>query len=388
MTEANRGQVRIQFADGSLVTSFQNFVSRDTFTDPLTHFEFETAPPRSQFQDYRNRLSKGELLTLKINGATQGAFIIQTARTSISPKGALKIHVTALPPLITPYQASVDPDIVNLSSQTDVPVSQAVLKAMAPFGFTNLITDQRANVQSLTGFQVRGKKGDTDAAKLKLQDAQAQQGETAYQFCARILNHLGVCLRMSVDGTLLVSAPDYFQDPIYSLVQGSGVGDRFIENIEIEDSNDEQFSELLVRGNRKQDPDTNEVSRPNATLKAIDAFPNGLSLYKSFTAAYKPKVMLDKHARDPSRCASICKLALGLRAARAWTLTGEVDGFVSQTGAVWTVNTVANVSLDAIGFRQPLWVLDVERRENERDGSKTRLKLLPLGSLLLGDVPS
>jgi len=387
MTEENRGVVRIQTGDGSPVT-FQNFTARDAFTDPLTRFEFDTAPPRSQFDDYRRRLTKGEICTLKINGATQGSFIIETTRTIISPTGGLKLHVAAVSPLITPYQASVDPDIVNVHSTSDVPVSDVILKAFAPFGFDKIIYNTRANVQSLTGFQIGGKKPDTIERKLKVQDAQAQQGEATYQFAARLLNHLGVCMRMSVSGTLLVGAPDYLQAPCASLVQGRGDGDRFIESIEIEDTNDEQFSEVIARGNRVTNPETNETSRPKAALTAEEAFPNGLSLYKSHAAAYKPKVLLDKHARDPQRCASIAKLVLGLRAARAWVLTGEVDGFVSKNGAVWSVDTVVNVTIDALGFKQPLWVLDREFRLSPNDGSKTRLRCIPLGSLLLGDVPS
>jgi prophage tail gpP-like protein len=55
---------------------------------------------------------------------------------------------------------------------------------------------------------------------------------------------------------------------------------------------------------------------------------------------------------------------------------------------VWSVDTVVTVSIPSEGIQEPMWILEREFRMSDGDGSKTRLKLLPLGSLLLGDVPA
>lgn len=424
MSERNRGNIRVQARDGTLLTAITRFRAHDTYTDPLTRFEFDAAPPRSDFNAYRDLLTKGEFVTLKINGASQGGFLIETVRTRISAEHGCTFSVQAVNPLITPHQGSVDPDVVNVSAQTDIPLSDTILKALGPYGFDRIVTDTRASVSTLTGFQVRGKKPDSFAQKLKIQNAQAQHGESAYQFCARLFTHLGVCLRLNPDGVLLVGAPDYTQDPIATLVQASTPGagpqgDHFIGDVEIADTNDDQFSHVIVRGNQPVDPQSTQTSRPslatmaaalpagsdvnafirqglssssttanNVSVAAGVAFTNGLSFYKSTPAAYKPKVIQDKHARDNDRCASVGKLVLGLRAAHAWQLHGVVDGFVSSTGAVWSVDTVVNVYVEAYGLSQPLWVLEREFNLDGNGGSTTRLVLIPLGSLLLGEVPS
>jgi hypothetical protein len=388
VSESNRGRPELRFNDGSTITNFQRFSTRDSFVDPLTHLEFETTPLKSELNDYRTKLQKGEFVTLRINGASQGGFLIQTVHKTISDTGGIKFALDCVSPLVTPYQGSVDPDIVNFHSPTDVGVEEAILKALAPYGFNSIVTDSRAHVNALAGVVVKGRKAPTDLRKLKHQDAQAQHGETCYAFITRIVTRLGVCVRLDVNGTVLVSAPDYTQSALYNLVQGEGVGDRFIGSIEITDTNDDQFSEVRTTGKRSTKASTSLTARPVGTLTADEAFGDLPCKYRSIAAAHKPKVIQDKHARDHERTISVAKLALGIRAHKAYQISGTVDGFVSQTGAVWSVDTVAHVKIDADNINGNFWILEREFTLDDHDGAKTKLKLIPLGSLLLGDVPS
>lgn len=382
----NAGAPRIQFSDGSQVAAFTTFSAHDTFNEPLPHFEFMATPPKEQADQYAALLQKGEFVTLKINDASQGGFLIQTIETIISATGGKTFHVDGISPLVTPYQGSVDPDIAQVHSATDIPVADFIVQVMAPYGFSVVVTDTRASVNSLTGVEVKGRKPATDASKLKHQDAQAQDGETAYQCCAKVFSHLGVCLRMAVEGTLLVGAPDYTQAPIAAVVQGTGIGDRFIGDVKIVDSNDGQFSAVVVRGNRVVDPDSGVTARPASTIAASDVLGSTRAVYRSTPAAYKPKNYRDKQARDDARCTSKAKEILGRTSHKAFQVKGTVGGFVSQTGAVWTVDTVVSVKVDAYGLNENMWVLS---RSFHLDvhGAKTDLVLIPLGSLLLGDIP-
>jgi prophage tail gpP-like protein len=414
------GAPEIHFPDGSKLASFTSFSATETFNDPLPRFTFTAAPPSTQADAYAAQLQKGEFVTLKVNGASQGGFLVQTVKTVISASGGKTFHVEAISPLITPYQGSVDPDVIQLHSPTDVQVSDFILNVMRPYGFDTIITDTAASVNALTGVEVRGRKPATDASKLKHQDAQAQDGETAYACCAKVFSHLGVCMRLSVDGTLLVQAPDYVQPPLYSLVQGTGVGDRFMGEIEITDSNDEQFSEVVVRGNRVASSSSDLTARPAGFIRAIDVLPanptgsfidpNSLipvggskqttttvaaaqalagsrAIYRSTPAPFKPKNRRDKQARDNARCLSKAKELLGRTAWRAFHVKASVNGFVSQTGAVWAVDTVASVKIDAYGLNENMWIMSREFHLDGTGGTKTMLTLIPLGSLLLGDVP-
>jgi hypothetical protein len=392
MGDKSRASVVMHFADGEVIDTWQSVSLKDAFTDPLGQLELETSPPRPKFIDYRNRLAKGELVTILVNGVNQGGFLIQTVERTHGARGGMSIRITCHTPLVTPYQGHVDPDL-SVKAQTDVPVEDVVLKALGPFGFDRIIADSHAHVDAISGRPI-GRGSSASAAltvkQLKHQESKAQKGETAYQYCARIFTRLGVALRCAADGTLLLAAPDFNQDPAYSLVSDLGTsgrdGDRFVGELHIHDSNDDQYSESQVRGVQQDKPDQDSTERPVARVKATDVLP-ARSAYSSFAASHKPKIGKDSNARDAARCRSVAKLELGLRAVNAFTVSGEVDGWISKTGRVWTVDTVANVYVEAEGIDEPMWVMERTLMQDPGGGQRCRLKLCPLGALILGELP-
>lgn len=390
MAQGNRAAVRMQFNDGTVFSEWLSLESRDTWTDPLGMHKFEAAPGRARIPLYQEHLKKGELVTLFVNNANQGGFLIQTVTTRVSAKSGVTFSVECQTPLITPYQGSVDPKL-SFKGQADAPIADIVLKALGPYGFdTEIDGDNTANVSAITGKPLKGGASPRAVDELKQDQCAAQEGETAYQFCARLLTRYGVALHCNVDGALIIRAPDYGHDPVATLIQSAdpnAEGDRFIDDIEIVDTNDDQFSECRVRGNPNDQPGQTQTALPDATVPA-----NYLSLqrpaYKSSTAAsYKPLIIKDKNARDRSRCVSVAKLAMGIRAKDAFTISGTVDGFVSTTGYIWTAGTMVNVRIEAIGFDEPMWILERTLTQDRNGGQKTRLKLIVPGSLVLGDAP-
>lgn len=382
--EASRGNVVLHFADGTKIDTWNNFTLHDSFIDPLGKLEFETAPARDRVQEYRERLTKGQLVTLLINGNSQGGFIIQEVHRSISAAGGVKFKIHCVTPLITPYQGSVDPDLA-FHSQTDTPLETVILKALAPYGFDKLVSDSAGHVNTLSGLPIGGRAAPFPVTALKYKEAQAHEGETAYHFCARLFARVGCVLRMHADGSLLLSTPDYTQRACAAITQGTGPGDRCVGTIEIIDSNDDQFSQATCRGERSDDAGQTQTGRPVGTVTAAALHPERPT-YQSFAAAYKPKIHLDKHARDKERCTSVATLILGSRASKAFSVGVEVDGFVSQTGAIWTVDTIVHVKIDADGIDEDMWVLE-RTFTLDGTGQKTKLKLLPKFALQLGTIP-
>lgn len=389
MAQGNRTRISMRFNDGTAFDEWLSLELRDTWTDPLGSLKFEAAPGRERVGLYQQKLQKGELVTVLVNDVSQGGYLIQTVRTTVSARLGVMFSVECQTPLITPYQASIDPK-VSFKSQTDAPITTILDKAFAPFGFKDLIGDPTANVSAITGRALKGGQAAFNVDVLKQDQAAAQEGETAYQFAARLITRLGLALHCSFDGVLLLNAPDYEQAPSYDLVQSDDPkvsGDRFIDDIEIVDTNDNQFSECRVRGNPNDRSGQTQTALPDVTVKAADVLP-ARSAYASSTAApYKPLIIKDKNARDRDRCISVAKLALGIRAKDAFVLSGEVDGFVSTSGAVWTTGTLANVRVDALGFREPMFILGRDLTRSRDRGDITRLRLIPKGALVLGDVP-
>ena len=381
-----RGHVVMHFGDGNTIDAWDSLDWKENFTEPLGDVTFEVRPPRPQFKDYRKRLQKGELVTILINGVNQGGFLVNETETTIGDDGC-GIRISCHTPLITPYEGNVDPDL-SLSTTADVPVLNAVLQAMKPYGFTRIVGDAASNVAAMSGRPLGGQVPAVNVQALKHRDAVAHEGETAYAFCSRIFTRLGCALRVNAQGTLMVSAPLYEQavnDTLRQSFTGGKSGDYFIGEVKIHDSNAGQFSEYVVRGQRSLD-DSDLTARPNIRVTEAEIHPNRPS-YQSTAAPYKPKVFKDHSSRDKQRAKNVALLESGLRAQKAFHITGEVDGFVSSTGRIWQTDMMVRVVVEAADIDEAMWILEVRRRQDAKGGQRTAFKLLPKGALVLGEQP-
>lgn len=388
MSLANRATVSLVFEDGSDISAWTKVTIRDDYTDPLGDVQLECQPPRAQILAYQTKLAKGQQVTLKINGVKQGVYLIQSSPRTVSRDGGVTFSPQLHTRLCTPYEGAVDP-LISLKSETDTPISTVILSAFAAYGFDRLVSDVSADLMALSGKPISGGMAARPIEALKAKELAANDNESAYNFAARVFSRLGVALRVDADGVLQASTPDYQQAPSNDLVQdfdGSTAGDRFFGEISIEDSNEGQFSECSVRGLRPDDAAETATATPTAIFTASEFMPRRPP-YTSTTAPHKPLRVKDKLATDATRCASVARLALSLRARKAFSITGTVDGFISAKGAVWTVNTVANVVIGVLGIREPMWILSKQMMQDRQGGQRTQLTLLPLGALVLGDPP-
>lgn len=390
-----RAKVSLSFSDGTVFDEWESFSIRDTYTDPVGEFSFVAKPGRERIKVYRERLRKGQLVACKVNGVPQFVGLINTVTQRISANEGVVIECSGGNPLLTPYEgAAVDNTSdyskeLSFHSEADVPATDFVLRVMAPYGFTAVIADDRAHVDVLTGRTISGKGIATPVSTLKHKDAEANPGETAYALCARVVTRLGAMLRLSWDGELMLTRPDYDQSASYALVQdfdGKTPGDRFFGDITITDTNDGQFSECAVRGQQVDQTDETFTSRPVAVAKSTDII-EGRPPYSSDIAVYKPKIVVDKSARDDDRARSVAKLALGLAARNAFTVTGTVDGFVSSTGRIWTTDTIARVFIAGV-VDEDMWILSRTLIQDAAGGQRTQLTLIPKGALVFGELPS
>ena len=400
MSEKNRGVVTLQFSDGSVINSWEGFTLRDTYTDPLGSFSFTFRPPRSQISDFTSRIQKGSLVSIKINGAPQAAMLIQTVKRTISKAIGVQFDFECKSVLVTPHQGDVDPEI-SQSFTSDTPVAIVVLIALEPYGFDIIFPDTSANVAALTGRSIDRRQPDVVVQAIKHRDAQAQDGETAYSFCSRIFSRLGLALRVNFEGSLLIGSPDYQQDAAYTVAEGSELRsdtDAAFGTITITDTNDNSFSEVVVRGAAQDRKGQRSASRPihrmsvEGLARPIGApftdvqtstVPAGRHTYRSDSGAvFKPKYKLDKFSRDRKFCKTLCHRIHGRNSEAAYVIECEVDGLISSTGRIWTVDTVARVVIDHADIDEDMWVLETTKKMS-RNGQSTALKLIPLNSLIL-----
>jgi prophage tail gpP-like protein len=391
-------RVQLAFSDGSTLAEWQSVSLRDTFSDPIGEFRLTSAPITAGgvLAFYRERLQKGELVALKIDDVPQFVGLIRTVKTKVSDAGTT-LEISGGTPLITPYEGGAveDPndftkELSFHSENHDVVVRDLVLRVMRPYGFSELVGDDGAHVDLTCGKKRRKKAKALSLDGLTQRDAIAHPGETAYGLLSRVITRLGVCLKVRWDGVLYLTRPDYEQEISYTVGQTRDEtfdGDRFFGEIETTDTNDGQFSEVCVRWQSPENPDATTASRPvaNVPSSAINA---DRPPYRSSIATFKPKVIKDKSTRDRSRAESTAKLALGMAAGSAFTLSGTVGGWVSKTGRIWTTSTLARVVVEQLQIDESMFLVSRTFVQEPDAGQYTQLTFSPKGYVVLGDLPS
>jgi prophage tail gpP-like protein len=390
-------RVQLAFTDGSVLSEWQGVSVRDSFPDPIGEFRLSTAPVTAGgvLAFYRQKLRKGELVAVRVNDVPQFVGLIQTVEKTIGD-GGVTFEVSGGTPLLTPYEGAAieDPndytkELSFKSENADVPVRDLVLRAMAPYGFAELVGDDGSHVDLTSGKKRKKKGAALTIDGLTQREAIAHPGETAYQLLSRVVTRLGVCLKVRWDGVLYLTRPDYDQEIAYTVGQSSSEsfpGDRFFGDIKIRDTNEGQFSEVCVRGQTPDEPDATLASRPVAVVQS-SAINADRPPYRSDVAVYKPKVIKDKSARDRSRSESTAKLALGLAASSAFTVSGTVGGWVSKTGRIWTTNTLARVVVEKDEIDETMFLLSRTLIQDVEGGQSTQLTFVPKGYVVLGDLP-
>ena len=422
MSEKTRGIVTMSFSDGDRFSNWESLTLTERYDDPLGSYSFRVRVPRSRLRLFQERLQKGELVGIQIDENPRATPIIDTVRTRVDKANGIVMDVSCTSVLKAASQASANPTIFK-SQPADVPVEELILDVMRPFGFTVIVADSAAHAEVLTGKSIDTSTTPIQSSTLEAKDAQVQENETAYGYCARIFSRLGVALRVDWEGKLLIGAPNYNQQSLYTIVEdriSTTTGDR-CRYIQLDETNDGQYSKVVVRGKDKEKRKKKQTAQPrSATRQAFltgrfaseEAESRAQSAYESFAELqpfgdaveeqlepeqpwytstvqpFKPRYFTDKRSRDNQRCASFCKLVQTKNAPRAFMVTAEVDGLVSRSsGAIWAIDTVCRVFSDVLLIDDDMWVYETQMMVDKSTGSRTVLKLLPKGSLIIGDIP-
>jgi hypothetical protein len=426
MAEKNRGGIAVdfpRFPAEPFVREWEHVSIRERFDDALGSYSVTFKPVREKLRHYQQRLQKGELVRFYVDGRVYATPMVETVTTTIDRDGGVKLNADCKSVLAAATEASANPTIYR-KQKADVPIIDLVLEVLAPFGFSEIAADAAANAMALTGKPRSSKAAAITAEPLKAKDAQVQDNETAYGYCARLFSRLGVALRVNRKGRLMLAAPDYEQRSIYTITEWLGGGDR-AESLSLVESNAGQFSKIVVlgKGNEKRgkkqtaqprgalrqerltgrfDEQTSQEASAQAAWDALSAnepyadvptetFVADQPLYTSALQPFKPLYFVDKRSRDNDRCASFCKLVHTKNAPKAFELTAVVDGLVAATGATWAVDTICTVKSPELGLiragqSMDLWVNEVQL-DASRNGSKSTVKMIPKGSLVIGNIP-
>jgi hypothetical protein len=405
MTQKSRVSVSLKDNEGEVISAWTSVSWRDHFTDPLGQLDVEARPTVAMDRArYRSFLAKGRLVALFLNDIRQATMLVTGTERIIGREGVI-FRATAKGVLTTAFEGSADPYLAQ-NFDSDTPVADAVLTALTPYGFDIIQITAADNIAAMTGKAIDNQQADVVTTELEQKDIQVQANETAYGFGARIYTRLGLLLKTDVNGLLTLFKPDYQQAASYTLLSERTLGrsgDRMLSDpaITIKDSNDGQFSEIVLVGKEADKRGQKSATAPTSGIIIADTtrpsgipfekvqlteIPAGRNTYVSTGgAAFKPKYRFDKKARDKTRALVMATVMHGARSQNAYQIQCTVDGMLSSTGAIWTAGTIARVIIDEEGIDDDMWILECTKSADIR-GQRTALTLIPKGALILGEA--
>jgi prophage tail gpP-like protein len=209
-------------------------------------------------------------------------------------------------------------------------------------------------------------------AQLKIQQANAQAGETVWDFLDRHARRLGVMMRMGPDGTLVMTGIDYGQRPLYSLIRriDDGRSNNIISGGERLDTA-RVFSQVRVLGKAK-----GRGTQRSAIDVTVDDF--------NEDALPHEKVLLvrDDTVRTQSQAETRAYRELAKTKQGAQVFTYVVHGF-GQDGNVYAPDTVCSVWDEVTGTKRDLYITSRTFEMGLQTGPRTTLRMVPLGAIQL-----
>jgi prophage tail gpP-like protein len=300
-------------------------------------------------------------------------------------------------------ESNADPQ-VKIAANTQL--GDALIMAMAPCGidsitdFENVLTSQLRTGKTIT-------RGGRRFRQRPLEEYKPKPGEGIYEFCNRLAARHGVTIQPGASrNEVVLDAPDYTQSPSYDLVR-------------TDDPNSSRDNNV-IRGSARRDFSSfptysvftgtgggvGETSK--GLFKTFDIFelvahvPSLLRVIERATisgrwtgsgateakrgALYRLLYHRDQEARVQEDVESALRRAVAERLKDTLAYTCTVKGHAdARSGAIYSVNTMANVSDALCNVHEPLWVARRTFRFDSSSGATTELELWRPGSFIIDE---
>lgn len=192
-----------------------------------------------------------------IDGAPQMSGYITNVDTTTDKSRGTTLVLEGFDSMWPVTDSQIDP---NKHYADKTSLETLLLDLLPQFGFANFFIDNGANVElaanrALHSIKSAGKKRRHNVRtktlkRYKLPKKKPAHNDTFWQFLMRLLNRSGLWMWPTVDGTgVIVSTPDYEQDPAFEL-RRSFFGDRNnVESGGIRRDCSDQPTQIIARGN-------------------------------------------------------------------------------------------------------------------------------------------
>lgn len=208
-----------------------------------------------------------------------------------------------------------------------------------------------------------------DLRRLRVEEAKPEYAETIWQYLSRHAQRLGIFMRMSAEGRLILSVPDYTQPPSYALRRGETVATNVIEGAATRDS-DSRFTEVRVHGTTKAS--ANAPRRKSVSTVYDDRAPLP---FQRMLAIHDSEARTD----DELERRALRELAQSKQGYLTYDYTVQGHG---QGGLAYAADTIAAVHDEMLGVFGRGYVRGRSLEKTKDQGTVTRLTIVPPYSIV------
>lgn len=374
MSTAELDSIRLNMPETGV--SFELWTSAtldDDFLTPCQHMSLEVAADESRFA-YTTAIKKGDAFVLFVNDQPQCTGYIDSVEVSYDMHAGVRVSIEGRDGLSRLVDGNVDERMPVKETMSLADIADLLFMQQFAYAYTIFEDNQRGRDQA-TGKAIKARKTKKKKGlKDPLKEVRAHPGEGGFAYFCRFAHRLGYHPWLMPDGSgLVISAPEYDQDPAYSFITRRGTGATSASNnilrARARSSSMGVPSHVWVRG---------KDGSPGTKSKYLGFFDNSKN-----SPIFKPFYHHDDEAKTKEQCDAVAAYIVGRAMREALTYEVTVRGFSDpQTGRIYNVDTVAHVEDEIAGIDGKMWV-EKRRFRKTRQGTFTDLTLIPANSLIL-----
>jgi len=423
-------QMRID-GTGEVLKLWSEYSYTSEFLEPTDDWSFSIGDPNLA-RDWVPKLPPMTRVTLEINGLPTCAGYVKGWEIMSARGGGRMMRVTGFDALGPMCRSGVDP---LLKFTAGMSLLDLITTVASKFGFKVIATTDAVNRNLITGASkktgsfsktVTSTSPDTygattststsivsdatsaDLKAMTLQQAQPHPAEGAFEFLARHCKRFGLWLWASPLGdTLTVGRPDFDQEPLYSIHDGSYIDAKFAA------SGNDQPTVIIADGKVRGDPNfpkaiskiamINELtgldahgkirSKVQAIInsrkgcKVLPLRPQVTEWSRYFPAQSDDCVtamyMHDDESTSIVQLEGYVRKEMGVRQGKALSYHVTVEDHVNSSH-VWAVNTTCRLDDRQTGASGVWWIRSRTLTKSRGGGTMTSLEMVPTYLLEIG----
>lgn len=396
--------VSLVFQDTGLrVDRWLSYEVRSNFLTPADSFHFVVA---AEGLPVDIPLKVGVAIRLSVEGRVLIDGYVDAIETSADRSSGWVHHVRGRDRLGQALDCVAEPTFQLKEGGTLAELLQRLFKPLGWVRENQYKLDNEANRNAKTGLRgtptSKGKKR-KPLKTFVLHQTKPYNHESVYHFGSRVAQRHGLWIWASADGeSLIISEPDFDQEPIFSLQRSIGGGGNIISGSVTRDMTDQpsvivadsssgggEFGKGRCRAHMNNPAFEIDLDSAVALFERVASGPQlifgGEPFKKERMRQFRPMFLHDEESKTQEQIQRYVRREMSLLVRKSLVAHYVVEGHgqVVDGGFVaWAPDTVVKVSDEPADLDESMYVLGVNFTKSRTGGTQTSLELIRLGSIM------